>query len=432
MTTKISLCYFPEELLERILALCVSAPSQPIPVHQPQWHTPAFHAHRTAPLLVCKSFHRIATPLLYQSVHLYAPSQVQAISQTLTSNPHLARFVRCLVLSGIIAGSGRLLSQCSSLSILDFSLDAGISPPPPPAADVDQDTTEFCDALQSMTYLRHLVVRKPNMVYLTLPRTKYILSQLADALQSWDHLETANIAFRLSDDSPPARLPLLDTAAVHTPLNTTPSSPTSPSALLGGPITRLTHALSTCPRLHSFATHLPNLWNEAVLRVSTNKHLDRIVLTDGRMDISVIPEITGGLFLAADHPQAGIVGTGLFLMEARKHTRLSELIRAGTPIIRTRAQTMGPPATHHRSSSGQNVNPTVCAAATASGRGAGMNVTFLATRSSACSSAYASSPSPSSVSAPSAASVPSTPVSVSANSSSRSRTRSTKRRSLGI
>jgi hypothetical protein len=36
-----------------------------------------------------------------------------------------------------------------------------------------------------------------------------------------------------------------------------------------------------------------------------------------------------------------IVGTGLFLMEARKWPRLSELIRAGTNIIRTRAHTMG-------------------------------------------------------------------------------------------
>ena len=35
------------------------------------------------------------------------------------------------------------------------------------------------------------------------------------------------------------------------------------------------------------------------------------------------------------------MGTGLFLMEARKWARLSDLIRAGTNIIRTRAHTTG-------------------------------------------------------------------------------------------
>jgi hypothetical protein len=44
---------------------------------------------------------------------------------------------------------------------------------------------------------------------------------------------------------------------------------------------------------------------------------------------------------APDSIGGAIVGTGLFLMEARKWSRLSELIRAGTHIIRTRAHTMG-------------------------------------------------------------------------------------------
>ncbi|PPQ87829.1 hypothetical protein CVT26_007561 [Gymnopilus dilepis] len=41
--------------------------------------------------------------------------------------------------------------------------------------------------------------------------------------------------------------------------------------------------------------------------------------------------------------QGSILGTGLFLSQARKHARLSELIRNGTSIIRTRAQTLGTP-----------------------------------------------------------------------------------------
>ena len=45
----------------------------------------------------------------------------------------------------------------------------------------------------------------------------------------------------------------------------------------------------------------------------------------------------------APQPQTGIVGTGLFLMEARRHARLTELIKAGTYIIRSRARTLASP-----------------------------------------------------------------------------------------
>ncbi|PBK78953.1 hypothetical protein ARMGADRAFT_1093624, partial [Armillaria gallica] len=118
------------------------------------------------------------------------------------------------------------------------------------------------------------------------------------AITGWIDLESAHLAFRISDDSPAAQP--------------------------RGPISTITHALSLAPSLHTFSTQLPSLWNEAILCVSRNPRLERIRL--------------GG----SDHEDGcGIIsGGGLYMIQTRKHPRLAELIRNGTPMIRSRAHTM--------------------------------------------------------------------------------------------
>lgn len=82
--------------------------------------------------------------------------------------------------------------------------------------------------------------------------------------------------------------------------------------------------LSTRPKLHTFSTHLPNVWNENILRVSQNPALERIILIDGAGDArdgAVSDQYACG---------SGIAGTGHFFAQAKRHVRLSEQIRAGT------------------------------------------------------------------------------------------------------
>ena len=52
----------------------------------------------------------------------------------------------------------------------------------------------------------------------------------------------------------------------------------------------------------------------------------------------------GGAYGTANnaHATPAVLGTGIFFSQARKHARLSELIRNGTAIVRTRAQTIPP------------------------------------------------------------------------------------------
>jgi hypothetical protein len=166
--------------------------------------------------------------------------------------------------------------------------------------------------------------------------------------------ETANIAFKLSDDTPTS--PVLSStpvfssfslgypAPVHIP-NQPPTPP--PPVLLRDFSTALAHAL-----IHTFTTQLPSVWNAAILNISANPRLERIILSDGSYESSFpedpfypchLPSTKAFLPpwrtipFSAQNSNAGVVGTGLFLMEARKHPRLSELIRAGMLVTRGRA-----------------------------------------------------------------------------------------------
>jgi hypothetical protein len=146
--------------------------------------------------------------------------------------------------------------------------------------------------------------------------------------------ESANVAFRMSDDNPQALLALAYPAnpqglspsgvTTATPLlsisppgvmssaSASPSSISPISPVRAGPMSLLTTALSKSPSLHTFATHVPNVWNETILCVSQNPSLQKIILGDSR---------------------TGVMVTGLFMSEAKKHSKLVELIKAGTYVF---------------------------------------------------------------------------------------------------
>ncbi|KAK2459970.1 hypothetical protein APHAL10511_007976 [Amanita phalloides] len=342
---------FPEELLEHIIVLCI--PRSPLPITYPSWHTPCSSAcaRRTSPLLVSKLFNRIGTPLLYHTVNITNSAQAQLLLRTLQQNPSISPLIRCLILSTFTIHIARALALCSNIYLLDFTLGGESQPhrlsiPELQDNALGQDVVEFCNALPALRQLRHLVVRKANAsVYLTTPRVKCILSRLADAVLNWNDLETTNFAFKFADDAPRSR----------------DSTPDITPARLGGPIARLTRALSTRPKLHTFAAYLPSIWSDAILRVSTNKRLERIVLSDGRSDVCIIPEVAG---VACSSPageqyqQNGVLGTGLFFMEAKKHAKLIELIRAGTYVDLSSTSILRP---INNKFSAQTIYPLPCA-----------------------------------------------------------------------
>ncbi|KAI0768885.1 hypothetical protein BC629DRAFT_1269052, partial [Irpex lacteus] len=73
-------------------------------------------------LLVCKQWHRIGTPLLYETVKIADESQMQLLADTLQTNPALGPLIRHLRLDG---GYGRPLHAIvkAALNIRVLSLE---------------------------------------------------------------------------------------------------------------------------------------------------------------------------------------------------------------------------------------------------------------------------------------------------------------------
>ena len=188
--TPTTLASFPEELLERILALCLAPPVLPVP--RPYWHVSApaskssarFPASRTrtAPLLVSKRWLRIATPLVYNTLRIHSPAHAALISCTFASNPALAHHVRCLVVSGVWPEIAPVTRACRWLEILDVTLDASWLP----ESEAFAETAAFSNSLVRLD-IRHLIVRKAN-VYLSQPKPRHVIAGLARAISHWRHL----------------------------------------------------------------------------------------------------------------------------------------------------------------------------------------------------------------------------------------------------
>ncbi|KAM5537083.1 hypothetical protein V8D89_009229 [Ganoderma adspersum] len=276
----------PEEILERILALVLVQSPEP---SRPSWHIyqtpPTTSPGVIAPLLVCRSWLRIATPIHYRHPVLRTPRHVELLLRALRHDPSLAPCVRSLHLHSTSPALRQLVPLCGSLDTLDITVDNADSPPltiatgvipAPPVQDGsrDQGVLEFCEAFRKTRSIRHLIIRKN--AYLTQPNAIYIFEQLAKAIAHWRKLESVNVAFRMSP---------------------------SPAA------SALTKALANAPRLHTLSTMLPTVWNTTLLDIAQNPALKRVVLD----------------------PAPELVGAHLFLAEAKRYPRLIELIHAGSP-----------------------------------------------------------------------------------------------------
>lgn len=167
----------PEELVERILALCVLV-HQDAPA-RPSWHAKSPARSTSSVLLVNKAFLRIATPLFYKTLVVRSAAQLKSLlDNALTPNPELGTYARNVIISGSYDGLHELVHLCQRLEIFDMTLDST-----PWAEDV---RTKFADSLPEMSGIKHLIVRKD--AYLTQEKPKYMISQLTAAVSQWNAL----------------------------------------------------------------------------------------------------------------------------------------------------------------------------------------------------------------------------------------------------
>jgi hypothetical protein len=178
---------FPEEIVHQILCFCVSAPLAPLA--RPSWHIRQKSSNRSrmAILLVCKSWLRIATPLLYKSCLLQSEKQAALLSCTLAANPSLGRYARSLVIMGVWGALGDVVKLCPAVETLDLTLDA------PHGSDTEFRMEEIAEVLSDLQLLdiRHFVLRKLPNVYLTQHKPRFIIFRLSKIVPRWQRLVSA-------------------------------------------------------------------------------------------------------------------------------------------------------------------------------------------------------------------------------------------------
>lgn len=179
-----TLLSFPEEVLERILALCVDAQTDAFA--NPSWHTRQVSRRASSILLVNKTFLRIATPLLYNTVVIRSSHQLTTIlDNVFRPNPELATFVKTVMISGgSYDGLDDFVRLCVNLEEFDMTLDN---------TPWEEDLREkFGQSLMGMKGIKSLVVRKD--AYLTQEKPKLLMNQLSNAIAAW----TSLVSLRLS------------------------------------------------------------------------------------------------------------------------------------------------------------------------------------------------------------------------------------------
>lgn len=197
----LTLAHVPEEILERILALILV--QSPESSHRPSWHpyttpsTAAGHANIISPLLVCRAWLRIATPIHYRHPVLRTPRHAELLLRALRHTPDLALCVRSLHLHATSPALRDIVSRCAYLHTLDITVDNADAQPGPvnsaaaPGSSAqsgrDRNVVDFCEGfMRTRSSIRHLIIRKN--AYLTQPNATYVFEQLAKAIVRWHKL----------------------------------------------------------------------------------------------------------------------------------------------------------------------------------------------------------------------------------------------------
>ncbi|KAJ6515264.1 hypothetical protein C8R45DRAFT_955864 [Mycena sanguinolenta] len=161
----------------------------------------------SAYLLVCKSWLRVATPLLYNVVVLRSKAQAKALSLALSQNPDLGRFIKKLRVEGGYGPPMRIILQCAP-NITDLFLSLVIYS--------SDNTSGLCKGLPLINPTR-LILR--DLIHR--PLENKMISQLTEALiqslSKWDRLCVLELPYIYdSDRCTKVIRPLLKSNRLHT------------------------------------------------------------------------------------------------------------------------------------------------------------------------------------------------------------------------
>ncbi|KAJ7056790.1 hypothetical protein C8F01DRAFT_1372749 [Mycena amicta] len=171
--------HLPDEIIAEILSPALKVPDDAFTDNSLTSPSPfaTYSESTSAYLVVCKSWLRVATPLLYHVVVLRSKAQAKALSKALSANPDLGRFIKKLRVEG---GYGTpmhaILKLAPDICDLFLSLDIFAS-----------DSTEGLSKGLSLISPRRLILhneshRRENKQFTAL------LNALLKAIPKWDRL----------------------------------------------------------------------------------------------------------------------------------------------------------------------------------------------------------------------------------------------------
>ncbi|KAJ7621386.1 hypothetical protein FB45DRAFT_839272 [Roridomyces roridus] len=175
----------PDEIISEILSPALKVPDKKFSSMSGKSPFTAYSESPSVYLLVCKSWLRVATPLLYNVVVLRSKAQAKALALTLSKNKDFGRFIRYLRVEGGYGAPLRTILQ-SSPDVTDLFIDLDIWSSDNPCG--------LCAGLGMINPTR-LILWEPRSAGRTENKmaTK-LLDALIKAIPQWDRLpcDTSN------------------------------------------------------------------------------------------------------------------------------------------------------------------------------------------------------------------------------------------------
>ncbi|KAJ6577829.1 hypothetical protein B0H19DRAFT_932780 [Mycena capillaripes] len=168
----------PDEVISEILSPALDVPDEFFSNTDSKASPFATYTESSsAILLVCKAWLRVATPLLYRVVVLRSKAQAKALSQGLSKNVDLGRWIKKLRVEGAYGVPMRAILR-SSPNITDLFLSLEIY-----AGD---NTSGLCEGLPWINPNR--VILKDSYKSLSNKMAENLLAALMECFSKWDRL----------------------------------------------------------------------------------------------------------------------------------------------------------------------------------------------------------------------------------------------------
>ncbi|KAJ7611793.1 hypothetical protein FB45DRAFT_760455, partial [Roridomyces roridus] len=169
----------PDEIISEILSPALKVPDDKF---ADTYEISPFTEYSESPsayLLVCKSWLRVATPLLYNIVVLRSKAQAKALGQALSKNKDLGQFIKCFRVEGGYGAPMRTILKAAP-NITDLCLSFW---------DIfaSDNTVGLCDGLASIQP-RRLILRDNPMRPLHNKMIEKLVDAVAAAIPQWQQL----------------------------------------------------------------------------------------------------------------------------------------------------------------------------------------------------------------------------------------------------